>query len=649
MSLLDVVVYVDGHFWVRTGIKTACLLGVGCLSLAPLFGGRTCWWRRSWLFFLFLALSLLVYRSPVLFFPNYIDVDEAQMLSQAITYQSYPMPWRDIDGTTSGPLNSYVLLWCAPFGIKPSYLTGRVAGLFCLLIMMVFLCRAGSRMAGALAGRLAILPAFLFLCFTTEIDFIHFSSEQVSLVLLSGALYLLTRLRRTPEAASLPLSLGLVLGLLPLAKLQSCPPGAALGLMAAWLIWKRASTPAAALPRLLILVVSATAPGALLLVLVAHAGALGDFWQSYIRMAGVYGVHYDSFVDKLNGQLFGLGTLLFPAWDVALPIYLAAVPTLLLGFCALTGKVRMTRATWQWYVFAGFLSLSLLVTIFFTGNFYGHYLFYLLPGLTLLTLVNFRLLRTGLRRNRPRALGLLEEAAIPVGLLAAFVLFFNIAANIGFSALSFPVTSFLILPLPLATLTGAMVVGARLLTPAPGHPVRLDWRSRQRFMALACFTVFFVAPALALSLLPNPMCGKISEFIKFPPSEMDQAILRVRPPGGRLAIWGWAPEYSAETDTPLGTRDSISQFLIKAGPLQDYYRQRYLRDLQANRPALFLEATGPENFYFNDPQRDGIESFPALASLVSAQYKLNQEVNGMRLFIRRDLLAGDGQAASRAP
>ena len=55
-------------------------------------------------------------------YPAELNVDESQMLSQGMKFLVDPMPWRSVDGATSGPLNSYIISLLLLVGISPGYL-----------------------------------------------------------------------------------------------------------------------------------------------------------------------------------------------------------------------------------------------------------------------------------------------------------------------------------------------------------------------------------------------------------------------------------------------------------------------------------------------------------------------------------------------
>jgi len=633
MGLSDALVFLDSHQEIQGAINTLCMVATGALVLAPLVKKRIVprlsFLLRPWLFLALIAVSLFACRYPAFFYPRYMDPDEAQMLAQAITFETHPVPWRDADGTTSGPVNSYALLWCLPFGAQPNYATGRVLELSCLMGMFIFLYWAGRRIAGDLAARLSLMPAFLFVCWTTDHEFVHCSTEEVPLFFLAWALFLLTELRQGSGKLPVIVLLGIVLGLLPFAKLQSVLPGGFLGFSAIWFIFNSShGDRRAGLLQILVLMASALVPALLILGTVAYAGAFGDFWQSYIRMAQTYGVQYPSRWAEIKAQAGNLAWIITPGSPLAIPVYLTGLTTLVLAVDLVCGSQKAGHGIRHWFLWAVLFGLVTIATISFTGEHFLHYHFFLLLPLTFLLAVNFRLLHV----SRQALVASPAMSRLLPGILLSLLLVF---ARLPYERWHDVMTTFVspgLVRIALMAIVAWPIAQALLKTP----PFPSLFPS-QKFVPWVCLTLFFVLPAVLLSGSPNEFRGNIKLYLAEPLTAMDQAILRERPPGGRLAIWGWGPEFAAETRTPLGTRDSICQFMIRSSPLQDYYRQRYLRDLQVNRPELFLEATGPGNFIYSNRKAFGIETFPELAKLVADQYRLSQEIDGMRLFVRRDL------------
>lgn len=105
-------------------------------------------------------------------------------------------------------------------------------------------------------------------------------------------------------------------------------------------------------------------------------------------------------------------------------------------------------------------------------------------------------------------------------------------------------------------------------------------------------------------------------------------------PGDALTIWGWRPELHVFSGLPQGTRDAHSQWQIAAIPQRDYYRRRFLADLDRTKPRFFVDAVGPGGFGFTDRAAAGHETFPPLAELIRTHYTFLGETEAMRLYVR---------------
>jgi hypothetical protein len=177
--------------------------------------------------YIFLTLSILLLalmRLPVVLFNRELNPDESQMLSHAITLFQDPVYWRSVDGTTIGPLDNYLLVIPRLLGFQIDYTSGRLMGLFCTAGSFLFLFFALKNWVGSVAARRALVLPVIFLSFTQEIDFVHYSSEQLPVFLLALVLWLLTKMtkKRGPLATNAYL-LGLFAGAIPFSKLQAVP------------------------------------------------------------------------------------------------------------------------------------------------------------------------------------------------------------------------------------------------------------------------------------------------------------------------------------------------------------------------------------------------------------------------------------------
>ena len=119
-------------------------------------------------------------------------------------------------------------------------------------------------------------------------------------------------------------------------------------------------------------------------------------------------------------------------------------------------------------------------------------------------------------------------------------------------------------------------------------------------------------------------------------SEAAREILRHVKSTDSLAIWGWTPRLWVETGLWQGTRDGNTSRQIDPSPMGQYYKHRFVEDLERNRPAAFVDAVGTGNFISDRPAK-GHECASLVAAYIDAKYRLAREVEGMRIYIRNDL------------
>ncbi|NIJ50997.1 hypothetical protein [Dyadobacter arcticus] len=192
--------------------------------------------RVSTPFFLLSCILLLAFmRLPVIVFNRELNADESQMLSHAITLFQDPIYWRSVDGTTIGPLDNYVLVIPKLLGFQINYTSGRVMGLLCSAGSLIFLFFTLKNWFSSNTARLLALIPLIFLSFTQEVDFVHNSSEQLPVFLLSVAIWLLSRFKLSQiSVRANAYSLGFVAGAIPFAKLQAVPLALVIALAAGW-------------------------------------------------------------------------------------------------------------------------------------------------------------------------------------------------------------------------------------------------------------------------------------------------------------------------------------------------------------------------------------------------------------------------------
>ncbi len=222
--------------------------------------GKAAWSQRVW--WAALGGALICFRWPLIWLPQELYPDEGQLLAGAITLRHDPIYWRAVDMGTAGPLDAYVLLPAAFFPGVTAYAVGRLIGALLVWGTLVAVGETLAAVSGFALTRLAALPAFLFLTFTTSPEYIHHSTELVANFLLALAGLAAAWHGRQPARRHHLWLAGLLLGAVPWAKLQLAPLAGGFGLFLVareLAAGRRREIPlliaAALLPTLLVLVV----------------------------------------------------------------------------------------------------------------------------------------------------------------------------------------------------------------------------------------------------------------------------------------------------------------------------------------------------------------------------------------------------------
>jgi len=118
-------------------------------------------------------------------------------------------------------------------------------------------------------------------------------------------------------------------------------------------------------------------------------------------------------------------------------------------------------------------------------------------------------------------------------------------------------------------------------------------------------------------------------------SPIAKTILKYASPGESMAVWGWASELYVDTGLVPAIRDSVSLWQIKPGSLQEYFLQRYAEDFINSNAKLFVDAVAPRMFFFTDRETQGHEVFPEIAKVINENYRLVDEVQGVRIYIKK--------------
>lgn len=375
--MADFWTFLDQHpsIYVAVALLPTVFL-VWLASRAPVAAESTSF-RTRWLIPLVALATLLAWRWPQLITARELDPDESQFLAAALTLRHDPVFWRSVDGMTSGPLISFVLVPVSLLGASLSYFWARLIGVLAVWVAVTCCYRLVLAHGDRRAASLGLLPAVLFFAVTTDRDFNHYSSELVPVALLAAAAWALWQ----PAAPSRWLLVigGLAAGCTPWAKLQSAPIGALIGGIALVRLWFDVTVERRErVTRAWLLAAAALAPTACVAASIWAAGIGEDFFRSYIAQNLFY-VDPDS-LRALRPSSRYLRR------DFAVMGYGVAIVT-----SALVGSIALHRAWTRRTLVTGSLllpSAALLVIsgvcVLLPGRDYLHYTVLLLPGVVLL-------------------------------------------------------------------------------------------------------------------------------------------------------------------------------------------------------------------------------------------------------------------------
>ena len=342
----------------------------------------------EWLGGLSLLLVYVGIKRPFLMFDGPVNPDESQMLAQAIALQHDPVFWRSVDGTTAGPLNSYLIWGMGQLGLAYTYLLLHALATVLVAAMLWTGYKTLRLFTSRGAALTSLLITYLSLLLSDHKDFNHYNSELLSVTLLTISLYVLVRsLTMIHSPWYRYFILGALCCLVPLAKLQGGPL-AGLYLLYTSLTLYRSNKPARRkwISFAALFAGSATVLTFLLALLWTHS-LLNDAYVMYIQTNLT---HYQSG----NGWHLLVRLLFTSSYDY---VFLLAV-NVGLWLLALYAARQPTYSRLRHKHFLWFLVANLLLSLWVagrTGYIFEHYLFYTFLPITCLTGYALQLIQSG--------------------------------------------------------------------------------------------------------------------------------------------------------------------------------------------------------------------------------------------------------------
>jgi len=142
--------------------------------------------------------------------------------------------------------------------------------------------------------------------------------------------------------------------------------------------------------------------------------------------------------------------------------------------------------------------------------------------------------------------------------------------------------------------------------------------------------------------LRHPCLGQLALFQASPRGVISQELRKFAAPGESVGVWGWMNSCYAETGFRQATRDANSEAEINPSPHRDYFRQRYLADLRASAPPVFVDAVASNGFVFQKPEFRHDRQFPDLAAYIRENYTLASQFGEQRLYVSNQRLISLG-------
>ncbi len=522
--------------------------------------------RADWRWAPVIVLLLLAGRWPTWWVTRQLDPDENQFIAGALTLRHDPVFWRSVDGMTSGPLDYYALLPVGWLRGIDDYFTARLTAFLLLGTALVFAHQACALLWGVLVARVAGFATVCFESLALRGDFLHYSSELVPLGLLALGLWLLVR-RSAGGGWRDSLAGGLVLGAVPLSKLQAVPLAVALALVWIVLEYRRRKGPGETGRPLRALLAGLMVPLLVCAALLTLFGLWPDMMISYL----LSNVGYVGSITLPPGQVLGMIWRTATAPDALLPYWLLGGGLWLLLALSFLWSSR-SKPSAPMMLAAGFCVVSLVCILVPQRPFLHYWQLLVIPGTLLLA-----------------------------GGLEAAIRWFEATAP---------------------AVSRGVLLSALLLSAGP---------------------LLFARAGQAL-----PYVGRLTLYQAHPRGAAARALREYAQAGEPLGVWGWMASFYAEADLRQATREAFSHMQILHNPYSDYYRRRYLSDLERSAPPVFVDAIGPVSFGVAPDRLHPDVIFPALAAYLCSRYTQVADLNGVLILVRNDRLTRRRPQASPA-
>lgn len=510
------------------------------------------------------------------FLPPMLNPDEALFTAGAIKLLKDPVFWRAVDTGSSGPLNVYPLTLPAFFGFRIEYASSRVIGLIMIIAAIVCLYYALSTLYDKSLSRLAIVPVVTTVALMTFFDYVHYTSEHFSVAILSVALLIVCKYYagNSSNPNHLIFALGFILGTTPFAKIQSVPIAFSIACIFLHILWLKSRARGQFIRSFAAFFLGGMLFSALVLLYLTIFSIYDAFWKSYIQQ--------NLLIYSSHGLMGDVNQLSF--------------------FGKINIFLRMLRAVQD------------------TQR------LFLLTAIVLILGVPFLIIkRVSLSQNQEKS---------KTFCFVYYSLFILVASSYSVIKPGNGFTHYLLFLI----IPSGFLIGVFMGELAQVLQVSKLTRSNLKFSLLTGVILITVASGFlefaTRITSDNVYLNNRRRFAKNYLSPIAETILKYASPGESMAVWGWASELYVDTGLMQATRSGVIGPL-KYSPLQQYFFKQYADDLINSNAKLFVDAVAPRMFFFTDRETQGHEVFPEIARVIKENYRLVDEVQGVRIYLKK--------------
>ncbi len=495
-----------------------------------------------------------------------------------------------------------------------------------MLVLLIALCaiylfyRTVRLLTSDAIARIAILPLACALAVFENPNMVHYSSEQVPLLLIALALYLAVRVLHNPAAHRIPLFLlGILTSAAFFAKMQSVPIVGSIGAVA--IAWTYASSKTHSTRPVLLFVVGLAAPQLLNAIVCLASGVWTNFWFAYL-------VSNQRYIEQGSNIVTELPRLVNHFVDTPEVGYFVFM---FLGICAsfLIQRSQGYRNAFARSTVVSAIVIGVLAATLLHSDASGLSTYFVVIA-TYGLLLSFALLyQKGPFGTDPvRWFGLLSTIATGTAIFSVYR-----------PHRSFP-HYLLLLFLPVSAAMAWMLIRQTQSSEA-WQGVTSIHRRANRFAFPFLFAALAMTHATFLWGSRNTHAFRTT-VVSIKPAEGD-FIRSLTSPGGRIFVWGWTPEPYLGSGRVSATRDlNLLYHFLAPEEISSYYRKRTIDDLSRDPPELIVYSIGPASWFLDNDALHGFDQVPEMAAFVNRSYRHIADGYGERFFLRADLVARSG-------